>query len=76
MAVTREGLIARRRFSSDLFMETATIGLLAGFLTLMARLQMADSMHFTYQWFMIAMVVAAGRLSRFGETVEPDGGSA
>ena len=76
VAVTREGLIARRRFSSDLFMETATIGLLAGFLTLMARLQMADSMHFTYQWFMIAMVVMAGRLSRTDETAELDGDSA
>jgi hypothetical protein len=63
-AVTIEGANARRRLAADRFMEAAATGLLAGFLTLMARLLMADSIHFTYQWFVIGMLVAAGRLSR------------
>ena len=52
-------------------MHVAVTGLVAGFLTLMARLQLADSMHFTYQWFVIGMIVAAGGLARQnGDPVE------
>ena len=64
LAVMLEGINAQRRLAGDRFMDAAIIGLLAGFLTLMARIQMADSIHFTYQWFFIAMIVAARRMAR------------
>jgi O-antigen ligase len=66
IAVTLEGIEAIRawRRRGDRFMRMASLGLLAGFLALIARLTMADSIHFTYQWFYIAMIVAAARLAR------------
>ncbi|MGQ9517183.1 MAG: O-antigen ligase family protein [Anaerolineae bacterium] len=66
IAVTLEGLDAIRgwRRRGDRFMRIATLGLLAGFLALMTRLTMADSIHFTYQWFFIAIIVASARLAR------------
>ncbi len=48
--------------AGDKFMEAASAGLLASFITLMVRLMAADSIHFTYQWFIIAMIVLARRL--------------
>jgi O-antigen ligase len=48
--------------AGDAFMEAASAGLMASFITLMVRLMAADSIHFTYQWFIIAMLVLARRL--------------
>jgi O-antigen ligase len=76
LAVVLEGVAAWRAWAGkDPFMEAAAVGLLAGFITLMVRLLAADSIHFTYQWFVIAMIVAARRLARGDISARPAEGA-
>jgi len=65
--VIYEGIRGWRAAAGDPFLEAASAGLLAGFLTLMVRLMAGDSIHFTYQWFVIAMIVAVRRVALAGK---------
>lgn len=63
--VVREAWQGWSRGQKDPFIQVASLGLMAGFLSLIFRLAFfGDSIHFTYQWFIIALIVAAGRLSQ------------
>lgn len=64
VAVLRQGWRAARCWTEDQFMRMATLGLTAGFLALMLRLALDDSIHFAYQWFFIGMIVSSARLAR------------
>ena len=74
LAVAWEGWRAWRALRGDPFLSATAAGLLASYVGLVVRLTMADSIHFTYTWFIVALIVVlARRAERMrGEAPHPE----